>query len=54
MIKMSENRAKQVKMQNTPIAFLHPHNQPYRYLGVDLTQLGAPHGQDPERSQTKG
>ena len=37
MIKMSENRATQVRMQNTPIPFLHPHNQPYRYLGVDLT-----------------
>lgn len=31
MIRMSRHRAEQVKMQNTPIPFLHPHTEPYRY-----------------------
>ena len=45
MIRMSKHRAEQVKMQNTPIPFLHPHTEPYRYLGVDLTPTfnWAPH-----------
>ena len=45
MVKMTENRARQVMMQNTPIPFLHPHTQPYRYLGVDITPTfnWAPH-----------
>ena len=56
MMRMSTNRAQQV-MQNTPNPFLHPHTEPYRYLGVDLapTFNWAPHvGRILEGAKQKG
>ena len=45
MMKMLQARLEMVKICNTPIPFLHPHTEPYRYLGVDITQTfsWAPH-----------
>jgi len=37
MMKMLQQRLEMVKIYNTPIPFLHPHTEPYRYLGVDIT-----------------
>ena len=37
MMKMLLQRLKTVKFYNIPIRFLHPHIEPYRYLGVDIT-----------------
>ena len=45
MLKMVQQRLEAVKIYNTPIPFLHPHTEPYRYLGVDITPTfnWAPH-----------
>jgi len=45
MMKMPQQRLELVKIYNTPIPFLHPHTEPYRYLGVDITPTfnWAPH-----------
>ncbi len=45
MIKMLQQRLETVRIYNTPIPFLHPHTEPYRYLGVDITPTlnWAPH-----------
>ena len=45
MMKMLQQRLKTVKIYNTPIPFLHPHTEPYRYLGVEITPTfnWAPH-----------
>jgi len=45
MMKMLQQRLETVKIHNTPIPFLHPHTEPYRYLGVDITPTfnWAPH-----------
>ena len=45
MLKMLQQRLETVKMYNTPIQFLHPHTEAYRYLGVDITPTfnWAPH-----------
>ncbi len=44
-MKMLQQRLETVKIYNTFIAFLHPHTEPYRYLGVDITSTfnWAPH-----------
>ncbi len=43
MMKMLQQRLETVKIYNTPIPFLHPHTEPYRYLGVDITPTFSPH-----------
>ncbi len=45
MMKMLQQRLEIVKIYNTLIAFPHPHTEPYRYLGVDITSTfnWAPH-----------
>ena len=45
MLKMVQQRLETVKIYNTPIPLLHPHTEPYRYLGVDITPTfhWAPH-----------
>ena len=45
MMKMLQQRLEMVKIYNTPFPFLHPHTEPYRYLGVDITPTfnWAPH-----------
>ncbi|DBB13418.1 TPA: hypothetical protein ACH3X3_15251 [Trebouxia sp. C0006] len=45
MMKMLQQRLETAKIYNTPIPFLHPHTEPYRYLGVDITPTfnWAPH-----------
>ncbi len=42
---MLQHRLETVKIYNTPILFLHPHTEPYRCLGVDITPTfnWAPH-----------
>jgi len=44
-MKMLQHRLETVKICNTPIPFLHPHAEPYIYLGVDITPTvdWAPH-----------
>jgi len=39
MIKMLQQRLEMVRIYNTPIPFLHPHTEPYRYLGEDITPI---------------
>ena len=45
MLKMLQQRLETVKIYNTPIPFLHPHTEPYRCRGVDITPTfdWAPH-----------
>ncbi len=45
MLKMLQQRLGTVKLYNAPIPFLHPHTEPYRYLGVEITPTfnWAPH-----------
>ncbi len=45
MMKMLQQRLETVKIYNTPIPFLHPHTEPYRFVGVDITPTfnRAPH-----------
>ena len=45
MMKMLQQRLEAVKIYNTPVPFLHPHTEPYRYVGVDITPTfnSAPH-----------
>ena len=37
MMKILQQRLETITIYNTPIPFLHPHTEPYRYLGVDIT-----------------
>ena len=37
MINMMKDRVRQIKIHNNEIPFHHPHTNPYRYLGVDIT-----------------
>ena len=45
LMQMLRQRLETVKTYNTPIPFLHPHTEPYRYLRVDITPTfnWAPH-----------
>ena len=45
MINMMKDRVRQIKIHNTEIPFYHPHTDPYKYLGVDITPTfnWAPH-----------
>ena len=43
MVKMLQQRLGTVKIYSTPIPLLHPHTEPYRYLGVDIIFNWAPH-----------
>ncbi len=36
-MKMLQQRLETVKIYHTPVPFLHPHTEPYRYLRVDIT-----------------
>ena len=37
MINMVKDRVEQIKIHTTEIPFYHPHTDPYKYLGVDIT-----------------
>lgn len=54
MIKMLQQRLETVRIYNTPVPFLHPHTEPYRYLGVDITPTlnWAPHVDRPSEKAT--
>ena len=45
MINMMKDRVRHIKIHNTEIPFHHPHTDPYKYLGVDITPTfnWAPH-----------